>query len=251
MKSIIKTIKFLFLACLVTLGLTYIISLFDKWFNLTWLPNSFLLAISSGIFVSFFVLFVMELKKYFDTKNSLLNYIYYNCLTLYRELWLQMSSIDMYLEKKDEFVPENLLEYRLPYIINTTQNLRMAEYKLFKKQNAIEQAFSAFQNNGITAIDNYISLRTYLPLSINKTNLAATLKGNLNYRSTAKDLLVATALQKTKDSANLLMHEIDNLMKTIVSCNKKFNWEKEKKIILNSKPSLEDTRIQEEKFFNE
>lgn len=251
MKSIIKTIKFLFWACLVTLGLTYIISLFDKWFTLTWLPNSFLLAISSGIFVSFFVLFVMELKKYFDTKNSLLNYIYYNCSSLYRELWIQISSIDMYLEKKDEFVPENLLEYRLPYIINITQNLRMAEYKLFKKQNAIEQAFSTFQNNGITEIDNYISLRTYLPLSINKTNLAAILKVNLNYRSTAKDSLVATALQKTKDSANLLMHEIDNLMETIVSCNKKFDWGKEKKIILNSKPSLEDARIQEEKFFNE
>lgn len=251
MKSIIKTIKFLFWACLVTLVLTYIISLFDKWFNLTWLPNSFLLAISSGIFVSFFVLFVMELKKYFDTKNSLLNYIYYNCLTLYRELWVQVSFIDIYLEKKDEFVPENLLECRLPYIINTTQNLRMAEYKLFKKQNAIEQAFSSFQSNGITAIENYISLRTYLPLSINKTKLVATMKGCPNYHPTAKDQLVATALQKIKGNATLLMHEIDDLMKIITSCNKTFDWKREKEIILILKPSLEESKTQEEKFFNE
>lgn len=251
MKNTINTIKFLFWSCVVTLGLTYVISLLDKWFNLEWLPNSFLLAISSGIFASLFVLFVMELKKYFDTKTNLLNYIYYNCLSLYRELWVQVSHIDMHLGKKEELVSESLLEYRLPYITNITQNLRMAEYKIFKKQNAIEQAFSIFQRNGITSIDNYVSLCSYLPLSINKTQLFAAMQGALNYCPTANDSLVATALQKIKNSATLVMSEIDTLMGIIVSCNKKFNWKNEKEIILNSKPSFEEIKKQEDKFFNE
>ena len=108
MKNIINTIKFLFWACVVTLGLTYVISLFDKWFNLEWLPNPFLLSISSGVFASLFVLFVMELKKYFEAKTSSINFIYYNCLSLYSDLWIQICHIDMLLEKQDEQVTNRL-----------------------------------------------------------------------------------------------------------------------------------------------
>lgn len=136
------------------MGLTYVISLFDKWFNLEWLPNSFLLAISSGVFASLFVLFVMELKKYFEAKTNLLNYIYYNCLSLYRELWVQVSHIDMLLEKQDEQVTNRLLEFRQPYIVQATHNLRAVDYKVLKKRKTIEQAISNFQNSQISQIDD-------------------------------------------------------------------------------------------------
>lgn len=250
-KNIINTIKFLFWACVVTLGLTYVISLFDKWFNLEWLPNPFLLSISSGVFASLFVLFVMELKKYFEAKTSSINFIYYNCLSLYSDLWIQICHIDMLLEKQDEQVTNRLLEFRQPYIVQATHNLRAVDYKVLKKRKTLEQGISNFQNSQISQIDDYVRMCAYLPLSINKTQLNAATNGYLHYNATASDPLVATALQKIKAKASLIMDAINTLMDTIATSNKSYNWENQKAIILSSKPLFEEIKKQEEKFFNE
>lgn len=79
MKNILSSIKFLSLLCTITLAVTYVISLFDNWFRLKWLPNSLLLALSSGIFASSLVVWLTEVKKYCDTKKCAEDSIYGYC----------------------------------------------------------------------------------------------------------------------------------------------------------------------------
>ena len=79
MKNILSSIKFLSLLCTITLAVTYVISLFDNWFRLKWLPNSLLLALSSGIFASSLVVWLTEVKKYSDTKKCAEDSIYGYC----------------------------------------------------------------------------------------------------------------------------------------------------------------------------
>ncbi|MBD5499333.1 MAG: hypothetical protein HDR11_16555 [Lachnospiraceae bacterium] len=94
MKANIKFIKIFSITSGVALVACYIASLFT--FEKLWVNSNFLFSVFSGVFASFIVVLIIEIKKYFDNKSMAENCIYGNCVELYTELTGQIKQLDMY-----------------------------------------------------------------------------------------------------------------------------------------------------------
>lgn len=94
LKTNIKFIKFFSITSVVAFIACYITSLVT--FEEPWLNSNFLFSIFSGVFASFIVVLITEIKKYFDNKSMAENCIYDNCVGLYTELTGQIKQLNMY-----------------------------------------------------------------------------------------------------------------------------------------------------------
>ena len=69
MKTNKKFIKFFSVASGITFAACYLTSLIE--FEKAWINSNFLFSVSSGVFASFIVVLVTEIKKYFDSLTSI------------------------------------------------------------------------------------------------------------------------------------------------------------------------------------
>lgn len=230
METNIKFIKFFSIASGITFIICYITSVIT--FEEPWLNNNFLFSIFSGIFASFIVVLITEIKKYFDNKNIAENYIYNNCVVLYTELSLQIKQMDMYLKNKEELLPENILDNRMPVILSHNSALSSIDYTLIKKSNVFFRRFKTFIQQDVFKISEYIIACNDLHLAMNqvKMNYVSERKSSCNPR-TADDL-VNLVLRKIKAQAEARAVALDSFLCTMSSCfPNRFEWEKDKTVI--------------------
>ena len=248
MKENLKFIKFFSIASLITFICCYITALVA--FDFTWLNNSFLFSIFSGVFASFIVVLITEIKKYIDNKRMSENSIYANCIGLYTELTVQIKQLDMYINNKTELFPGAILERRMPTLTSYTNALRFIDYTTIKKKSRFSLRFSAFIQQEIPNIDCHIANCGNLQIAVIQTQINYLKQGVSGHNPTAADPLVNTAAQKIKASAEARRTAVSEFLQTMVSSYpNRFNWNKEKEGIDKVHFDIQEMQKNREKFF--
>lgn len=230
MKTNIKFIKFFSITSGIVFVACYITSLVT--FEKAWINSNFLFSVFSGVFASFIVVLITEIKKYFDNKSMTENCIYGNCVGLYKELTGQIKQLDMYLKNKEELFPGAILEHRMPLLSSYNNNLRLIDYTTIKKKNALFHCFNTFVQQESPKVEQHIGDCNNLQIAVNQTQIDYLKQGHLSYNPRSADPLVNIAAQKIKASAEARRAAIDVFLQTLVSFYpNRFNWDNEKSSI--------------------
>lgn len=248
MKTNIKFIKFFSITSGVAFIACYIASLVT--FEKPWINSNFLFSVFSGVFASFIVVLITEIKKYFDNKSMAENCIYGNCVGLYTELTVQIKQLDMYLKNKEELLPGAILEHRMPSLASYNNALRLIEYSTMRKKNALFHRFTIFVQQEVPKVEQHIGNCNNLQIAVNQTQINYLKQGISNYNPTSADSLVNIAAQKIKASAEARRVAIDGFLQTLVSFYpNRFSWEKEKVSINQVSFDIQEMHKKNREFF--
>ena len=248
MKTNIKFIKFFSITSGIALVACYIASLIT--FENVWLNSNFLFTIFSGVFASFVVVLITEIKKYFDNKSMAESCIYGNCVGLYTELTVQIKQLDMYLKNRNELLPGGILEHRIPSLSSYNNALRLIDYTTMRKKNALSFRFAAFIRQEVPKVEQHIGNCSNLQIAVNQTQIDYLKQGISGYNPTSADPLVNIAAQKIKASAEAQRVAIDGFLQTMVSFYpNRFNWDNEKASINQVSYDLQEMHKKGREFF--
>ena len=180
-----KYIRFFSWVTALFLILTYISSIVKL--SLLFLNSEFLEIVFGGLFASFGVMLLAEIKKYSMSKRATEDLMYFSLLGLYSELVVEAKNADVYLKNPDSPVPEKLFSDRLPTICGYINTLRGIDYAPFR-ENKIFKQWNAYKEKEFQLLDNHaIACRTHLLLAINQEKLRALDRQIAYYNPTAKD----------------------------------------------------------------
>lgn len=248
MKMNIKLIKFYLITSVMAFISCYITSIVA--FEKTWINSNFLFSIFSGVFASFIVLLITEIKKYFDNKIIAENSIYGNCIGLYTELTVQIKQLNMYLENKDEIFPKAILERRMPILSSYNNALRFIDYTTMRKKNVLFNRYVSFVKHEVPNIELHIANCNNLQIAVNQTQIEYLKQGVMGYNPTIADPLVKIAIQKIIASAEVQRDIIDEFLQTMMSFYRnRFNWEKEKSSINQVSFDIQEMNRKNKEFF--
>lgn len=241
-------LRFLLWITILFLVFTYVGSLLE--FKFSYITSEFVFVIFSGIFASFCVMLLSEIKKYIDNKRLAEDMLYSSLLGLYIELTTETKKAEMYLSNPQEGVPSNLFEHRAYVLGNYCQVLRNLDYAPIKRTPLATQV-QVFKTNEIPCIDKHISIGiNRLPMAINYVKIGY-LQRNINgYIPTSNDQLVKITLQKTKADAMVRLKAIEGLIIALISVYpKRYNWMNDKQAIDAIKFDLKEQDDENRAFF--
>ena len=248
MKTNIKFIKFFSITSGIAFFACYIASLIT--FEKTWINSNFVFSVFSGVFASFIVMLITEIKKYFDNKSMAENYIYGNCVGLYTELTGQIKQLDMYLKNKEELLPGAILEHRMPSLASYNNGLRVIDYTTMRKKNALFHRFTTFVQQEVPKVEQHLVNCNNLQIAVNQTQINYLKQGISGYNPTSADPLVNIAVQKIKASAEAQRVAIDGFLQMLVSVYpNRFNWENEKASINQVSYDMQEMHKKNKEFF--
>lgn len=248
MKTNIKFIKFFSLTSIIAFIACYITSLVT--FEEPWLNSNFLFSVFSGVFASFIVVLITEIKKYFDNKSMAENCIYGNCVGLYTELTVQIKQLNMYLENKEEILPKTILEHRMAFLSSYNNNLRLIDYTTMRKKNTLFRRFNSFVQQEVPKVEHHIGNCSNLQIAVNQTQIDQFQQGVMTSPPTTADSLVNIAAQKIKASAEAQRVAIDGFLQTMMSFYpNRFNWDNEKAAINQVSFDMQEMHKQSKDFF--
>ncbi len=248
MKTNLQFIKFFSVFSLAALLIGYIFNVFS--FETQWLDSTFLDTIFTGIFASFLVVLITEIKKYFVNRRAAEDTMYSCCNGLYVELTRQIATIDMYLKDKTATVPQNLLECRIPIISNCVNTLQFLDYSTARKKNSLTLRFKDFILEDLYNLTKHINACRYLEIAINETQILYLQSGTAGHNPTSSDSLVNTALQKIKASAEARRAEVAGFMETLhTTYPDRFGWKENKANIDKLSFDTQEMDIDSKNFF--
>ena len=222
-----KFIRFFKWVTVIFFILTYVFSIQE--FKHPFINNGFLETIFGGLFASFGVMLLAEIKKYSISKRSTEDLLYFTLLGLYSDLVVEAKNVDVYLKNPDSPVPNNLFSDRLPAISGYINALRGINYAPFK-ENDISKQWNAYRGKEFQCLDNHtIACRTHLFLAINQEKLRALDRQITYYNPTAKDHNVSVTLRKMKADAIERARAIEAMQDCIsATCANRYQWKEEK-----------------------
>ena len=230
---------------------TYVFSILQ--FEYALLTSDFLVVIFGGLFASFGVMLLAEIKKYFLNKRTAEDTLYYTLLNLYIELILEIKNADVYLNNPSTPVPDNLFSDSAPSIGQALTTLKHLDYSTFTKTKN-SQRWNTYKAKEIPCLDEHLGYcRSYLFMAINRDELKAIdEKGLTAYHPTSQDQAVKVTLTKIKANAINRSQEIESLMEEIISSYKdRYSWEEAKKKIQNTDVGLPTDNERINSFFEE
>lgn len=248
MKTNIKFIKFFSLTSFVAFIACYITSLIT--FEEAWINSNFLFSVFGGVFASFVVVLITEIKKYFVSKRTAEDCMYSNCVGLYTELTIQIKQLNMYLANKEELFPEAILEHRMPLLSSYNNALRFIDYTTICKKNVLFRRFATFVKEKVPEVEQHIGICSNLKIAVIQTQINYLNQGIQVYHLTASEPLVNIAAQKIKASAVAKRSVIDEFLKTM-ECfyPERFNWEAEKRSINQVSLDIQEMHKKNKDFF--
>lgn len=223
-----KFIVFFSIASAICLILTYLFSIIEVSADL--INDDFLVVAFGGLFGSFGVMLLSEIKKYCLNKRAAEDVLYYTLLQLYSELIVEIKNTDVYLEHKESPVPGNLYSGRVPVIRGLLYSLQRLDYEPFLK-NALKNLWEPFRQNELHELDNHVIMcNSKLFLAINHEQIKALDTGKMHYHPTACDHDVDVTLRKMKMHASDRAKAIDDIKKAVSIIGKnRFHWQEDKK----------------------
>ncbi len=230
---------------------TYVFSILQ--FEYPMLTSDFLVVIFGGLFASFGVMLLAEIKKYFINKRAAEDTLYFTLLNLYIELNIETKNADVYLNNPSTPVPDNLFSDSVPSIGQALTTLKYLDYSTFAKTK-INKHWREYKAKEIPCLDEHLGYsRSYLFMAINRDKLKALdEKGLTAYHPTSQDQAVKVTLTKIKANAINRSQEIESLMEEIISSYKdRYSWEEAKKKIQNTDVGLPTDNERINSFFEE
>ena len=235
MSTSVKTIRFIVILCIVTLLLTYLISLNieNSFFNLntTWLSNSFLFALLSGSFASLIVILVCEIQKYYLLKTETGNMIFNQLLALYMQITIIYYNAKRTLNDSKNPVAANLFDSPSNIGKSILNTINTIDYTPLINNNCAKTVCKFKIDNAlkIGAFLNNLSFYK-MALSYDKIELIK----NILPEVVTSDLQSTHAvLKKIQQDSNTILIYLEELLDAFdKECNNRFNWKDVKKNII-------------------
>lgn len=235
MSTSVRIIKFIVILCIVTLILTYIVSLNIEniFFNLNtiWLSNNFLFTILSGAFASLIVIIICEIQKYIFLKRETENMIFSQLLALYTQITIIYYNANRTLNDSKNPVAANLFDSPSNIGKSILKNIEPIDYTPFLI-NSIAKYLCKFKNNDCLKIDAFLNNLLFykMALSYDKIEL---IKKNLPEVVTSNLQSTHDVLKKIQQDSNAILTYLEKIMEAFdLGCNNRFNWKNVKKTII-------------------
>ena len=211
--------------------LTYIFSIFN--FKCDYMNNDFLVVAFGGLFGSFGVTLLAEIKKYFVNKRESEINLYSTLLALYSELVVEAKNAEYYLCETN-IVPDNLFSGRSSYIQSYANMLQTIDYSTFC-ENSFSISWKDYKDKEISELNNHVILcQSRLSLAINNEKLLMLEKGIINYTPRSNDKYVNITLRKMIINAKERIGAIERIMNTLdKTYPNKYRWNLQKDRINN------------------
>ena len=205
-----------------------------------------------GLFASFGVMLLAEIKKYFINKRLAEDSLYETLLNLYSELMVEIIQTNVYLDNLEKEVPDNLYSNRAPAMSSYLCSLRRIDYSP-GKESKLSHLWEEYKRNELRKLDWHIaSCKTYLSLAINREKIKALERKITSYNPIGKDKDVNTTLRKMRVNAIERTDAIKQLLDTLSSaCENRYNWEEEKEKHQTIKVGLPSENPELKAFFEE
>lgn len=236
MGTIVRSLKVLGGVALISLLLTYVISLNMEigFVNIgsDVISNSFLFAVFSGIFASTLVVFICDLHKYFDTKKRVENLLYMQFAFLYGQLLLIRNNIGRSLHNPNKPLVHKLLQFSTSNAATFLNNIKGIEYCTFGGESSIERNLLLFINDGAVKIEGFLTDCGILDIAIHEDAIKCVQCGNPNpviTSSSEKSHEVLVILNKQVEG---YINEVDSVLINInTECKNRFNWVQHRNIM--------------------
>lgn len=211
--------------------LTYIFSIIN--FKCDYMNNNFLVVAFGGLFGSFGVTLLAEIKKYFVNKRDSEINLYSTFLALYSELVVEVKNAEYYLSEPI-VIPGNLFSGRSSYIQSYANMLQTIDYSTFC-ENSFSISWKNYRDKEISALNNHVILcQSRLSLAINNEKLLMLEKGKMNYTPRSDDKYVNITLRKMIIDAKGRIGAIERIMDALdKTYPNKYKWNLQKDRINN------------------
>ena len=225
-----KFISFFTWVTAIFLVLTYVFSIQE--FSHPFMNNGFLETIFGGLFASFGVMLLAEIKKYWINKKTSEDIMYITLLNLYIELVMETKYADLYVNHPNVEVPSNVFSTRSPVIYNSVNTLRGIDYTPYIK-NCILCCWNKYRSGEFPAFDKHINwCNNNLLIAINQEKMKALRSGKGAYNPIASDHDVNITIRKIKSDAMERIKAIELFITTLVSIYPdRYNWERDRKSV--------------------
>lgn len=232
MKSNIETIKFTGASGFAFAILTYLVTLnieigfFQP--NWYWMSNNFALTICGGAFASFLVVILCEIQKYVSNKATYENFLFYQTMYLYIELFLLDRNIEEYISCKEEPISDNMMDMRIQKARNCVSAIQSVEYITFRKKNNLSIAFCTFCTDELAKVNSFFETANYLKIAVIKTRIS-NLENDQNKKViTSSDALLEKTLSGIHSVLHPILSDISKHLQLVDKyCNNRFDWEKQ------------------------
>jgi len=185
----IKVIRFTAVLSAIFAIITYLTSVNVSygWFDIAWLPNSFIITIVGGAFASILVVMICEIQKYLQNKKMTEKSIFHHMCFVYKEL----SSIKVNLNKckcsEEMIVTEEVVRCNCDAIGSKSNALIDLDYVCFNCKNPVYLAHVQLRQWLLGELASFINSFLYIQIAINMDHISNLknfgMEGNITYKS--------------------------------------------------------------------
>lgn len=249
MTSIVKTIKTLFICSVLFIISTYIISINTEMhfvrFHSMLVSNDFAFTISSGIFVSIFVVFLCKLYEYINQKYTFQQILWQYYSTLYGQFLIAQYNLQRIIENKQKFFPQVLSQQRpiLKSLLFTIQSIDYHTFSIPCHHNYLEEAHNKFQLSTSSIISTIVDNFLYLEIAAH-TDEINLLQKYEKISEISKQQLTHDTLLKMQNQIAVILRSIDEILNIFENINsKRFPWKTIKTNIIQYEEQFTSTSI--------
>ena len=233
MRRHIKVIKFTAIFSILSLILTYLITLnMESSFfipNTPWISNNFLLTVFSGIFCGFIVAFINEIGSYNNTKHEIEDALFYSSQNLYIQLFALRKNIRYLLDTPEQQVLENFCDFNVQNSYMYINSLQNCDYVCLSKENKLSLLQAEFNKTILLKLKPSLNHCSYLRISVLTAQLTNFKTYGSNGIVTSSYPLVKKTLQILEDNLSQSIECVSSYLNEInLYCKNRFNWNENK-----------------------
>lgn len=219
MKNTLIFIRFFFIFAIIFLILSFLSYIFSD--------NQFLCTVTSGIFISFFVLLLTEVRRYFFLKGCTEKQIYDYIISIYSLLALELRNASVYLNAGNVEIKESLFHFNIKELQRFYSFLGLIDYEVLNISSYLYKKIKELKEKNLPKIYQHILLLNNYEISFYKTKIR-NLENGKDLIPLASDELIKKILFEIKEDAEnnkVLLEELIDFMEQ--KNPKKFNFKKE------------------------
>lgn len=251
MTSTVKNIKFLSVFSFVFAILSYVVSINMEMHFLQlhcrFLSNSFAFALLSGVFVSSFVVLLVDIYEYLNKKKYLEQILWINYGNLYGQFLSAQYNIKRALNNKQELYPQ-LLRQQTPVLKSLLATIQAIDYTIFFnhcRRNIFELMHKNFIQSKIPVITSIVDSFINLELAIN-TDKIKQLEKQINKSDILEKQLTHETITKIEHQLPIVLKVIDDVLVVMENYDsKRFHWQEIKTKMISFQENYNPQEIED------